>query len=306
MGALTAAMFLYSIEPQALETCFSFIPYASNGSFVQLPKDKNFCFYFSNGKTQMSTNNLGGRVIKRNFLSSETIAFGESQLLGLDQSDLKPAIQHDLSVLFPSSAITIYAAPNNGPLQALHQIKEVHRFKSLANKNIVVGFNYGTDIFRIQNHWNPENFVPLNMTQLKRSFSIPGYHDIILFLARLRGVKFGGTKSNSKFIRRLYFQMEKHSRRENIDNWLLKLSNSEIKLGKRRYLVLYPPYWYVGSKKIEKKDIESDYLELACKAHKLGIFEKILVARMPKETVKFALDNRHFLSGEMNFGDYSC
>ena len=254
----------------------------------------------------MSTNNLGGRIIKRDLLPNEIIAFGESQLLGLDQSDSRTEPQHDLSVLFPSSSITIYAAPNNGPLQALQQIKEVHSFKSLANKNIVVGFNFGTDIFRIQDHWNPENFVPLNMTQLGRSFRIPGYHDIILFVARLRGVKFGGTKSNSRLIRRLYFEMGRQHRLENIDNWLLKLSNSEIKLGKKRYFVLYPPYWYVGAGKKEKNDIKRDYFELACKTHNSRIFEGIFVARMPEETVKFALDKRHFLSGEMSFEKYSC
>ena len=254
----------------------------------------------------MSTNNLGGRMMNKEFLPNEIIAFGESQLLGLDQSDLRPENQHDLSVLFPSSAITIYAAPNNGPLQALHQIKEVHSFKSLANKDIVVGFNYGTDIFRIQNHWKPENFVPLNMTQLKRSFGIPGYHDIVLFLARLRGVKFGGTESNSTFIRRLYFQMKKQHKVNNIDNWLFKLNNREIKHGKRRYFVLYPPYWYVGANEKEKNDIRNNYYELACKTHKSGIFEEILVARMPRETVKFALDNRHYLTGEMEFESYKC
>ncbi|MDA9649990.1 hypothetical protein N9T46_01270 [bacterium] len=306
VGAITAAMLFYSIELQALETCFSFIPYASNSSFVQLPENKKFCFHFSNEKTHMSTNDLGGRVIKRGFLPNEIIAFGESQLLGLDLSDLKTKVRHDLSVLFPSSSITIYAAPNNGPLQALQQIKKVHSFKSLANKNIVVGFNFGTDIFRIQDHWNPENFVPLNMTQLSRSFSIPGYHDIILFVARLRGVKFGGTESNSKLIRRLYFQMGEDRRRQNIDNWLLKLSNSEIKQGKKRYFILYPPYWYVGAGEKEKNDIENDYFELACKTHNSRIFEEIWVTRMPKETVKFALDNRHYLSGEMTFEKYNC
>jgi hypothetical protein len=299
-------MLFYSIELQALETCFSFIPYANNSSFVQLPENKEFCFYFSDEKTHISTNDLGGRIIKRSLLPNEIIAFGESQLLGLDFSDLKQKVKHDLSVLFPSSSITIYAAPNNGPLQALQQIKKVHGLNSLTNKDIVVGFNFGTDIFRIQDHWNPENFVPLNMTQLDRSFSFPGYHDIILFAARLRGVKFGGTKSNSLMIRRLYFQMGSDRRRENIENWLLKLSNSEIKLGKKRYFVLYPPYWYVGAGKKEKDKIENDYFELACKTHNSKIFEEILVAKMPKETVKFALDNRHFLTGEMKFEKYSC
>ena len=54
----------------------------------------------------MSTNELGGRILKKSFLPNEIIAFGESQLLGLDLSDLKTKVRHDLSVLFPSSSIT--------------------------------------------------------------------------------------------------------------------------------------------------------------------------------------------------------
>ena len=77
---MTAAMLFYSIELQTLETCFSFIPYASNNSFVQLPENKSFCFHFSNEKTHMSTNKLGGIMIERDFLSQEIIAFGKSQL----------------------------------------------------------------------------------------------------------------------------------------------------------------------------------------------------------------------------------
>ena len=100
--------------------------------------------------------------------------------------------------------------------------------------------------------------------------------------------------------------MGKKIRLKNIDKWLLKLINSEIMLGEKRYFVLYPPYWYIGARKREKKVIENDYLELACKAHNSGMFEEIFVASLPKETVKFALDNRHFLSGEMSFIKYSC
>ena len=212
VGEMTAAMLFYSTELQALETCFSFIPYANNSSFVQLPENKKFCFHFSNEKTHMSTNDLGGRIIKREFFAERDNCLWRKPVAGA--RPIRPENRR-LNTIYPFyfrlHQITIYAAPNNGPLQALQQIKKVHSLKSLANKDIVVGFNFGTDIFRIQDHWNPENFVPLNMTQLNRSFSIPGYHDIILFVARLRGVKFGGTESNSSVIRRLYFQMGKRS-----------------------------------------------------------------------------------------------
>ena len=75
-------------------------------------------------------------------------------------------------------------------------------------KNLIIGFNYGTDIFRIDPDWKPEKFVPLDMSQLQRSFIIPGYHDVTLFIARLRGVKFGSTVSNADMIRKFYGEIE--------------------------------------------------------------------------------------------------
>ena len=100
--------------------------------------------------------------------------------------------------------------------------------------------------------------------------------------------------------------MGEQRRHKNIDNWLAELSRSEIKLGRKRYFVLYPPYWYVGAGKREKQDIGNDYFELACKAYDSKIFDSVLVAELPREAVQFALDNRHFLSGEMSFEKYSC
>ena len=55
VGALTAVILFLSTELQAFETCFSFIPYASNSSFVQLPENKKFCFHFSNEKIGTKT-----------------------------------------------------------------------------------------------------------------------------------------------------------------------------------------------------------------------------------------------------------
>lgn len=254
----------------------------------------------------MSTNKYGGRTLGDQNSSEKIIAFGESQLLGLDFSDSKEGGQHDLSRLFPSSSITVYAAPNNGPLQAIHQIQKIHGTEPVNGKKIVVGFNYGTDIFRIQPDWKPEAFVPLNLPQLKRSFMIPGYFDLMLFMARIRGVKFGSTVSNSEEIRGFYNQIDDSQRTKNINNWLHKLSESEIRLGKTLSFVLYPPYWYVGATKQEKNKIQNDYFKFACETYQTGIFDIIFMADLPIGKVKFAADNRHFLSGEMTFRQYSC
>ena len=236
----------------------------------------------------------------------EVIAFGESQLLGLDFSDTEKIARHDLSVLFPSSRITIYAAPNNGPLQAIKQIRKIYRSKPFTGKKIVIGFNYGTDIFRIDPNWDPEKFVPLDMSQLERSFDIPGYHDVALFIARLKGVKFGSTVSNADTIRNYYKSIKQSQRDRNIQGWLSDLQKSEVKTSGEAHLMLYPPYWYLGASHRAKKKISTDYTSLACKAHLSGIFSKVYVSTLPHDSIKLADDNRHFLSGEIKFREYNC
>ena len=173
-------------------------------------------------------------------------------------------------------------------------------------KNLVIGFNYGTDIFRIDPDWKPEKFVPLDMAQLERSFDIPGYHDVALFIARLKGVKFGSTVSDSDAIRGYYNSIEQIQRNRNIQGWLLGLQRSEARNAGELQLVLYPPYWFVGASQRAKKRISRDYLSLACKAHLSGIFNTVYVSALPDETTKLAEDNRHFLSGEMEFQKYTC
>jgi hypothetical protein len=303
---LLCALICFQKETNASNSCFSFIPYANNNLFVQLPEDESFCFHYTGAKIHMSTNLYGGRIIEGTRPGREIIAFGESQLLGLDFSDNKKGAKHDLSVLFPSTPITIYAAPNNGPLQALHQMKKIHQIKPITDKTVVIGFNYSTDIFRIQKDWEPERFVPLTMPQLKRSFIFPGYHDVMLFIARMRGVKFGSTVSNAEAVRQFYIEVKDVQRQHDIDNWLYNLNSSEIKFAAFKHFVLYPPYWYVGAGDRLKAKIESDYFALACKAEFANIFDSIFVAQLPDENTELAADNRHFLSGALTFRKFSC
>ena len=294
------------INAHAFSNCFSFIPYAKNNSFIQLPADKSFCFYYSKKKIHLSTDQFGGRKVGRESHTDEVIAFGESQLLGLDFSDKDKVAKHDLSVLFPSSRITIYAAPNNGPLQAIEQLREINRLNPFTGKKIVIGFNYGTDIFRIDPNWKPEKFVPLDMSQLERSFYIPGYHDVALFIARLKGVKFGSTVSNADTIRGYYRSIGQSQRNQNIQGWLLGLQKSEVTNAGELNLMLYPPYWYLGASQRAKKRISRDYTSLACIAYLSGIFATVYVSSLPDEQTKLAEDNRHFLTGEMKFQKYTC
>ena len=49
--------------------------------------------------------------------------------------------------------LVFYGAPNNGPFETINYLKLISEHKQF--KEIVVGFNYGTDIFRIMPSWDP-------------------------------------------------------------------------------------------------------------------------------------------------------
>ena len=59
----------------------------------------------------MKTNEFGARIIEKNDGAENIIAFGESQLLGLDYSDgVGP---HDLHLIFTDNNIEIFEETNN-------------------------------------------------------------------------------------------------------------------------------------------------------------------------------------------------
>jgi len=107
-------------------------------------------------------------------------------------------------------------------------------------------------------------------------------------------------------IRKFYDKLTDQRRNQDIDNWLSRLRNSEIQLASSKHFILYPPYWIIGANERSKKKIQKDYFELACKVFKAGIFDGMIVSELPSKNTKFALDNRHFLSGALNYKEFSC
>ena len=71
--------------------------------FVSLPFDREFCFKYSDRYIKMKTNRFGARLLDAGEYEQTALAFGESQLLGLDASDIDG--QHDLSALFLPDAL---------------------------------------------------------------------------------------------------------------------------------------------------------------------------------------------------------
>ena len=276
---------------------------------MSLPLNKEFCFSYSGDYTYMKTNEFGARIIGKNDGSESIIAFGESQLLGLDHSDGKET--HDLHLIFPDNNLEIYAAPNNGPFEVSNQIRHLEQKSFRGNnwlngKNIVIGFNYSTDIFRIDDGWDPKNFVPLEKKDLEKIFSIPGYHDLLLLKARIAGKKFGSTVSDASKTIDYYFRTSDEQRQENIKRWLADLRNNGAIKDSVKTLVIFPPYWYAAASKIRKNQIRRHFLSFSCAAVKSGVFRDIWIGSLPSEKTKMAEDNRHFLSGTLGYNKYDC
>ena len=133
--------------------------------FVTLSYEKEFCYKYSGEYTYMRTNKQGGRLIPspdEKMDAMDAVAFGESELLGLDSSvDGKP-FQYDLKTVLPKYNCTIYAVPNNGQFEVLSQIEQLGPTTKLEEKLVVIGSNYRTDIFRIRINWDPKKFVPVS------------------------------------------------------------------------------------------------------------------------------------------------
>jgi len=299
-------MFFFAYGRNAFDSlrCFSFIPYGMSDGFVSLPFDREFCFKYSNRYIEMKTNRFGARLLDAGHYEQTALAFGESQLLGMDASDTDG--QHDLSALFSDHNFEIYAAPNNGPFEALERVNDLGQQITIGNKTVVVGFNFGTDIFRIRSNWDPRNFVPVDSEVLNWTFMIPGLHDILLFHARLKGVKFGSTVSDSDSVRKYYFAMTDRERGINTLNWLKAVSQSKLMEARERALILFPPYWYINASDTQKLEIKNDYHTFACNILEANIFHKVLYAELPEGENVLTRDNRHFRTGTLNYLSYTC
>ena len=299
-------MFFFAYGRNAFDSlrCFSFIPYGTSDGYVSLPFERKLCFKYSDRYIEMKTNKFGARLFDAGEYEQTALVFGESQLLGLDVSDTDG--QHDLSDLFSDHNFEIYAAPNNGPFEALKKVNDLGQQITIVNKTVVVGFNFGTDIFRIRSNWDPRNFVPVNLEILNWTFMIPGLHDILLFRARLRGVEFGSTVSDSDNVRKYYFAMTDRERGINTLNWLTGVSQSKLMEARVRTLILFPPYWYITASDAQKLEITNDYHMFACNILEANIFHKILYAKLPEDENVLTKDNRHFRAGALDYLPYTC
>ena len=165
--------FLFNTELKA-KNCLSFVPYGFNDFYVHLPQEAIFCV--KEGKKTISyiTDIYGGRIFSSKKFNKEIQVLGDSQVLGLD---IEKIDYHYLSKLYKKNFV-IYAAPNNGPFEVLNFL---NLNKKILNKKIIINFNFSVDIYRINNTWEPENFVALKDYHLDEILEHPIKYRLIIF-----------------------------------------------------------------------------------------------------------------------------
>ena len=284
--------------------CLSFIPYAHNTKFTHLPANKKFCVKNKSGTFYFHTSKLNSRLIfSHDDHQNNYFAFGDSQLLGIDWDETKKNT-HDLEVIINNKKTSIFASPNNGPFQSIAQAEVVFKNKNFDKlKGIIFSFNFGNDIFRIQQKWHLENFVPLRTEELDTIMDKPFLYDLIILKGVLSGKYFSTNLPNNKQTFLQYKQLSNSNSYERIKLWLSKVKDFKIVNNKNIILLTYPPYWiYDEIGNIIYQDVYQDYIDLVSYLKTSQIFEKVYFGKLLSN--KFLTeDKRHFKTGSVSFNE---
>ena len=293
----------FVLSGNLLAECFSFIPYASNGKFVYLPENLEFCFSKGDGDIHVETNADGARLINANSEhdSSEVHVFGDSQILGIDWSSKDTETIHDIARIFPNKKLILYAAPNNGPFQVTEKLRFMNNSEIIDKSEIVIGFNYGTDIFRIQPGWQIEDFVPLNQNNIHDVLKSPFIYDLIILKGMVEGKFFTIAKDVKKSNLNQFLNIGDKENQSSMTKMIDQLRDVLRNFKSKKTLIIYPPYWgYEDNNKNLNKNVAKQFFLFACDKRFIDIFDKILIGEI-KDSLNLSGDKRHFKTSSLNY-----
>jgi len=297
-------LFIVVIFGISLRGCLSFLPYGYNGFFVHLPNDEMFCVSSPDGDTSYRTGSRGGRIITGKNSEAPVYAFGESQLLEIFPDTRGQG--HALRSLYPNKTLIIHGAPNNGPFETVEFLKYILR--TTTPKQTVIGFNFGTDVFRIIPGWKTKNFVSLASNELTTVMSFPFWYELKFFIGVLKGKFFTAQKPNLERTRN-YYVLQKDSIRRNFNAFIQKLNKAAKSANTKIDFIFFPPYWMYSQKQGNsyfEEEIGAKFNRFVCDSHILEPLNvsKIYIAKFPKflPTDKlFTHDRRHFRTEKLIF-----
>jgi len=286
--------------------CLSFLPYGFNEFYVHLPQSASFCVKQGKTNYRYRTDNYGGRLLYNDSPNSKIQVFGDSQVLGLDVENIE---QHYLNTLYKKNNFVIYAAPNNGPYEVINFL---NKNRKILQKKIIVTFNFSTDLYRVLNYWNPENFVALKDYELDEILEHPFKYRWIVFKNLLLNKNFTISKYDNEKMQNLFLNSEQYKLYKNLTKYFNELNETANKLDIEIDFIVTHPYWvYSIDKKNNKlllnKELNDKVEKLICSSFRgTKKISKLLISRLPEilELDDLTTDKRHLKSTKIKLTKY--
>ena len=302
-------IFIYFIlftNPLNAKNCLSFLPYGFNDSYVHLPQSASFCVKQGKIKYTYKTDNYGGRLLYNDYADNKIQVFGDSQVLGLDVDRIE---QHYLNTLYKKSNFIIYAAPNNGPYEVINFLNQN---KKILQKKIIVTFSFSTDLYRILNYWNPENFVALKDYELNEILENPFKYRLVVFKNLLLNKNFTISRYDNKKMQDLFLNSDQNEFYNNLTKYFDELNETATNIDIEIDFIVTHPYWvYSIDKKNRKlllnKKLNNKVERLICNSFQdKKEIDKVLISRVPEilELNDLTYDKRHLKSKILTFQHY--
>ena len=299
--------FILFVPKVDAKSCLSFLPYGFNESYVHLAQSASFCV--KQGKTiiKYQTDNYGGRLLSDETVNDKIQVFGDSQVLGLDVENIE---QHYLNTLYKKNNFVIYAAPNNGPYEVINFL---NKNKKILQKKIIVTFSFSTDLYRILNYWNPENFVALKDYDLDEILENPFKYRLIVFKNLLLNKNFTLSRYDNKKMQNLFLNSDHYELQNNLIKYFDKLNKTANKIDVEIDFIVTHPYWvYSIDKKNNKlllnKKINEKVEKLICSSFRdKKRISNFLISHIPQtlELNDLTNDKRHLKSTKIKLKKYN-
>ena len=298
--------FTLFVNSSNANNCLSFLPYGFNESYVHLPQSASFCVKQGKNKYTYLTDNYGGRLLFNDNLKTKIQVFGDSQVLGLDVKNIE---DHYLSKLYKENNFIFYAAPNNGPYEVINFL---NKNKKILQKKIIVAFSLSTDLYRILDYWNPENFVALKDYELDEILENPFKYKLIVLKNLLFNKNFTLIRYDNKKMQNLFLNYNQDELYTNLIKYFDILNITAKRLNLEIDFIVTHPYWVYSideknSKLLLNKKLNDKVERLICSSFpdKKKI-AKVLISRVPEvlELNDLTFDKRHLKSKIFTFQKY--
>ena len=298
--------FILFVPKVDAKSCLSFLPYGFNESYVHLPQSASFCVKQKKTIIKYQTDIYGGRLLSDETVNNKIQVFGDSQVLGLDVKNIE---HHYLNTLYKKNNFVIYAAPNNGPYEVINFL---NKNKKILQKKIIVTFSFSTDLYRILNYWNPENFVALKDYELDEILEHPFKYRLIVFKNLLLNKNFTISRYDNDKMQNLFLNLDKDDLQNNLIKYFDELNNTAEKLGIEIDFLVTHPYWVYSIDKSNNellldKKLNEKVEKLICTSFQsTKKISKILISQVPNtlQLNDLTIDKRHLKSIKIKFKKY--